>query len=74
MMLAKMKLPRSGRNFSVEGEASAGNEVVISDPLPVHGEALGGEDPGVSAALLTGHQLVLWNMGTTCSGCSKQNS
>ncbi len=58
--MAKMrakKLLGSGRNFSVDGEASAGDEVVISDPHPVLGKALGGDYPGVSAALLTGHQL-----------------
>ncbi len=48
------------RNFSVDIEASARDEVVYSDPVLL-GKALGGDDPGVSAAVLTGHQLVLWN-------------
>ena len=29
---------------------------MISDPCPILGEALGGDDPGVSLAVLTGHQ------------------
>lgn len=58
--MAKMqakKLLGSRRNFSVDSQASAGDEVVISNPHPVLGEALGGGDPGVSPALLTVHQL-----------------
>ena len=44
-----------------ESEASAGDKVVISDPSPILGKAPGGDDPQLSPAPLTGHQLVLWN-------------
>ena len=57
-IMAKMrakKLLGSRRNFSVDSEASAGDEVVISNPRPVLGEALGGDDPQLSRAPLTGH-------------------
>ncbi len=44
--------PRIREELFCEGEASAGDEVVISDPRPVLGEALGGDDPQLSRAPL----------------------
>ena len=37
--------PRIQEELFCVGEASAGDEVVYSDPHPVLGEALGGDDP-----------------------------
>ena len=51
----EVEAPRYREELFCEGEASAGDEVVICDPHPVLGEALGGDDPGVSPAVLTGH-------------------
>ena len=52
---AGQEAPRIREELFCKDEASARDEVVISDPCPILGEALGGDDPQLSRAPLTGN-------------------